>query len=78
MNEITLQIIEIGKLIGKKVFVTLYCEGKFYNENEVAVSFTVDDFDFYSYKILGGKIELMDIKYINNFGKYHLVTFKQL
>jgi hypothetical protein len=78
MNEIALQIIEIGKLIGKKVFVKHYHECTFYNDNEVPETFTVDDFDFYSYDILCGEIELMDIKYTAKFGRYYLVTFKDL
>ena len=78
MNEIALQIIEIGKLIGKKVFIRHLREGKFYNDNEVAEIFSIDDFEYYSYHILCGAIELIDIEYKPKLGKYHLVTFKDL
>ena len=78
MNEIALQIIEIGKLIGKKVFVKHYYEGTSFNDNEVAETFTVDDFGYYGYGILYGEIKLIDIKYTTEIGKYYLVTFKDL
>lgn len=78
MNEIAKQIIELGKLIGKKVFVKHYCEGEFYNDNEVAETFTVDDFEYYAYDILCGKISLLVLKYKPKFGRYYLVTFKDL
>ena len=78
MNEIALQIIEIGKLIGKKVFIRHLSEGKFYNDNEVAEIFSIDDFEYYSYYILCGVIELIDNEYKPKFGKYYLVTFKDL
>lgn len=80
MNEISKQIIEVGKLIGKKVFVKRYdkLNGVYYNDSEVATTFSVDDFEFYAYDILNGKISLLTIKYTAKFGKYHLVTFKDL
>ena len=80
MNEIALQIIEIGKLIGKKVFVKRYDSdnGKIYKDNEVPQIFTENDFEYYAYSILAGVIELIDINYQPKFGKYFLVTFKDL
>lgn len=80
MNEIALQIIEVGKLIGKKVFVKRFDsdKGKFYDDNEVPQIFTECDFEYYGYSILCGAIELIDIDYKPKLGKYHLVTFKDL
>ena len=80
MNEIAVQIIEIGKLIGKKVFVKRFdnVKGKFYNDNEAPQIFTECDFEYYGYSILCGGIELIDIDYKPQFGKYYLVTFNDL
>lgn len=80
MNEIALQIIEIGKLIGKKVFVRRYDSDtrKYYDDNEVPATFTVDDFENYAYSIYSEVIELIDIVYKTKLGKYYLITFKDL
>lgn len=80
MNEIALQIIEVGKLIGKKVFVKRFDSDnrKLYDENEAPQIFTEYDFEYYGYGILCGTIKLMNIEYKPKFGKYHLVTFKDL
>lgn len=80
MNEIALQIIEVGKLIGKKVLVKRYDSdsNKVYYDNEVPQSFTECDFDYYGYNIIAETIELIDIEYQPKFGKYFLVTFKDL
>ena len=80
MNEISKQIIEVGKLIGKKVFVKRYdsLNGVYYNDSETPELFTVDDFEYYAYDILNGEISLLTIRYSPKFEKYHLVTFKDL
>ena len=79
-EEINNQLIEIGKLIGKKVFVKRYdsLNGVYYNDNEVATTFSVDDFEFYASDILNGEISLLTIRYTAKFGRYYLVTFKDL
>lgn len=76
MNEITKQIIEVGKLIGKKVFIKHYVSGSYYNDTESSFTFTTDDFEFYAYNILNGKYELLSVKYRASFGRYYLVSFK--
>ena len=78
MNEIVYQIIELGKLIGKKVFVKHYADGSYYNDSDVPEIFTNEDFEFYAYDILNGEISLLTIRYTAKFGKYYLVTFKDL
>ena len=78
MNEIAKQIIELGKLIGKKVFIKHYCNGSIYNDSETSFTFTTDDFEFYGYNILSGKFELLSVKYRASFGRYYLVSFKDL
>lgn len=78
MNEISKQIIELGKLIGKKVFVKHYIKeyDAYFSDSDVADVFTVDDFENYSYGVLDGKISLMDITYKTKFGKYYLIRFE--
>ena len=78
MNEIVYQTIELGKLIGKKVFVKHYADGSYYNDSDVPEIFTNEDFEFYAYDILNGEISLLTIRYTAKFGKYYLVTFKDL
>ena len=80
MNEIALQIIELGKLIGKKVYVKHYVEeyNTYFSDSVDANVFTIADFEYYAYGLLYGEIELIDINYKPKFGKYYLVTFKDL
>ena len=80
VSEIELQVNDLKKLIGKKVFVKRYdsLNGVYYNDSEVATTFSVDDFEFYASDILNGEISLLTIRYTAKFGKYYLVTFKDL
>ena len=78
MKEIAYQIIELGKLIGKKVFVKHYADGSYYNDSDVPEIFTNDDFEYYAYDLLNGEISLTTITYTPKFGKYYLVTFNDL
>ena len=78
MNEISKQIIEIGKLIGKKVFIKHCVDGNYYTDTDRVIPFTIYDFEEYAYKILVGEIELIEINLREKFGVYYLVTFKDL
>ena len=80
MNEISKQIIEIGKLIGKKVFIIQYVEdyNSYYGDRVKPVVFTIADFENYAYGLINGVIELLDIDYKTKFEKYYLVIFQQL
>lgn len=76
MNEIALQIIEIGKLIGKKVFITQNIDGDLCDITETPMLFTLEDFDFYSRAILYQVVELNKIVYRDNSGGYYLVILE--
>ena len=79
MKEIAKQIIEIGRLIGKRVFIKRYSyEGNYYNDSEYVEEFTIEDFENYAYDLLNQEIKLLEIKYTRKFGRYYLVTFKDL
>ena len=80
MNEIALQIIEIGKLIGKKILVKHYVSDgyNFSNDSEFPEIFTVEEYEKYGYDIINGKIVLLDIVYTEKFGDYYLLIFKNL
>ena len=79
MNEITNQIIEIGKLIGKRVSVKRYIVSDYYyNYYATDITFTTDDFEYYAYGILNGIIKLKDIGYSEKFGNYYLIIFDNL
>lgn len=78
MNEISKQIIELGKLIGKKVFVKRYSSCGYYCSTDTTGIFTIEDFEYYSYRLIKGKIKLTDIIDSVNFGGYYLVIFNNL
>ena len=79
MNEIAKQIIQLGKLIGKKVFIKHYSfNGYYYNDSEYIEEFTVEDFENYAYDLLNQEIKILEIKYSKKFGSYYLITFKDL
>ena len=79
MNEIAKQIIQLGKLIGKKVFIKHYSfNGYYYNDSDCVDIFTIYDFEEYVYKILNQEIKILEIKYSKKFGSYYLITFKDL
>ena len=79
MNEIAKQIIQLGRLIGKKVFIKHYSfNGNYYNDSDCVDVFTVEDFENYSYNLLHQDIKILEIKYTKKFGSYYLITFKDL
>lgn len=79
MKEIAQQIIQLGRLIGKKVFIKHYSfNGNYYNDSDCVDVFTVEDFENYSYNLLYQEIKILDIKYTKKFGSYYLITFKDL
>ena len=78
-SEIELQVNDLKKLIGKKVFVKRYSyDGYYYNDSEKVETFTIDDFKCYSDDIKAGDIELWEIEYTGKYGDYYLITFKDL
>lgn len=74
MNEIVKQIIEIGNLINEKVLIKQYIDGIFYNINDTAIVFTVEDFDYFANAIYYQVIKLEKLIYSEKFG-YYLVVF---
>lgn len=79
MNEISKQIIELAKLIGKRVYVKRFNDyGYYYNDYVTADTFTIENFEKYAYDIVNKKYELVGITYKEKFGGYYLVTFKYL
>lgn len=79
MNEIAKQIIQLGKLIGKKVFIKHYSfNGTYYNDSDCVDIFTNEDFENYAYDLLNQEIKILEIKYTKKFGSYYLITFKDL
>ena len=79
VSEIELQVNDLKKLIGKKVFVKRYSyDGYYYNDSEKVETFTIDDFKCYSDDIKAGDIELWEIEYTGKYGDYYLITFKDL
>lgn len=79
VSEIELQVNDLKKLIGKKVFVKRYSyDNYYYNDSEKVETFTTDDFKCYSDDIKAGDIELWDIVYTGKSSDYYLITFKDL
>lgn len=79
MNEIAKQIIELGRLIGKRVFIKHYnFNCSYYNDNEKIEIFMVEDFESYSYGLLNQEIKLVEIRYTEKLDGYYLVIFKDL
>ena len=79
MNEISKQIIELGKLIGKKVYVKRFNEfGYYYDDYVIGTTFKTENFEKYTNGIVDKKYKLVDISYREKFGGYYLVTFQYL
>lgn len=79
VSEIELQVNDLKKLIGKKVFVKRYSyDDYYYNDSDKVETFTIDDFKCYSDDIKAGDIELWDIVYTGKSSDYYLITFKDL
>lgn len=77
MNEIAKQIIELGRLIGKKVFIKYYdnINGRYYYDKGVSELFTIYDFEEYAYKILAEEYKIKEITQRVKVGNYYLVVF---